>query len=295
VLLKGAARRLVRDVYPYADARRVDDVDVLVHPDLASATWTRLHDAGFVAAHGAERRYALHHHLAPLSNERGVNVELHTSTSTTIPAHQAWERMNAGAVVVRRPGGATRVPAATELLWHALVHALFERSYGLRLRFFLDAAVIWASDRDIDWTAIGARLESDEVPDATLARQWLGAAAWLAGRTCPVRVMGGAPAFDLARALRWRLNVFHLFTGTRLGAEQGLWGMDPVARARRLLIDEGTRTTLGLPSTPVLPGGSPASSAARRAAAGAARLCFRSWRMMKQATACTILGRELSD
>jgi len=57
--------------------------------------------------------------------------------------------------------------------------------------------------------------------------------------------------------------------------------MAPLARARRLLVDEGTRAMLGLPLTPPLPGSGPLRRTGRRAAAGAARLCFRSWRLIK--------------
>ncbi|TME93158.1 MAG: nucleotidyltransferase family protein [Chloroflexi bacterium] len=282
VLLKGAARRLVTDLYPYADARAVGDVDVLVPEHLAPAAWKGLESAGFSTVPGAERRYAAHHHLAPLSNERRVNVEVHTSTSTVVPPREAWRRMNGSGCTINCGNGATRVAGATELLWHALAHALVESwSYAFRLRFLLDAAAVLASDQDVDWTAIASRVESGELPDTIMARRWLGAAAGIAAAPCPRRLTDDVPAFDLTSALRWRLDVFRLFGRGHHVAEPGLWTMAPLARARRLLVDEGTRAMLGLPLTPPLPGSGPLRRTGRRAAAGAARLCFRSWRLIK--------------
>jgi hypothetical protein len=178
------------------------------------------------------------------------------------------------------------VSTATELFWHALAHALVEPSYGFRLRFFLDAAVVLASGQALNWKEIAARLESAELPDATVAKRWLGAAAWLAGPPGgPAHLLGDVPAFDLTAALRWRLDVFRLLVGERFGAENGLWGMDLVARARRLFIDAGTRATLGLPLTPARPGSGLLRRAGRRTVVGAARLCFRAWRMLRRARA----------
>jgi len=89
VLLKGAARRLVSDVYPYADARRTTDVDVLLPEEVARPTWLRLQTAGFVAAPDPQGTYRSHFHLPPLRNGRAATVELHTSTSTFLPAARA--------------------------------------------------------------------------------------------------------------------------------------------------------------------------------------------------------------
>ncbi|TMC55058.1 MAG: nucleotidyltransferase family protein [Chloroflexi bacterium] len=283
VLLKGAAGELVSDVYPYADARAIGDVDVLLPSDLASATWQRLRSAGFDPAPDAEQKYASHYHLAPLSNGRRVSVELHTSTSKALAPAEAWRRITADAHVVERATGITRVPAPTERLWHALGHALVgSSSYGFRLRFLLDAAVVSTSGRHVDWRAVASRLDAGELPDATAARRWLGAAAWLAGTPCPAEVTRGIAAFDLTRALRWRLQVFRRSERLHLVAEQGLWATDAGARARRLLINEGTRSALGWPLTPARRASGALVRSGRWAAAAVARLCFWGWRAARR-------------
>ena len=91
--------------------------------------------------------------------------------------------MNGSSSTTERRDGATKVAGATELLWHALAHAVVESSsYAFRLRCLLDAAAVWTSDQEVDWTAITSRIDSGELPDSNMARQWLGAAAWLAGQ-----------------------------------------------------------------------------------------------------------------
>src|SRR3989440_6126476 len=121
VLLKGAARRLAADRYPYADARATTDVDVLVPAELALPTWTRFCEAGFRATAAALRQYDGHFHLPPLRNGRPVTVELHTSTSSLVPARIAWTRHESGQPA-SCSGGATPIPAATQPVWHAITH-----------------------------------------------------------------------------------------------------------------------------------------------------------------------------
>jgi hypothetical protein len=277
VVLKGAARRLVCDVYPYADARRTTDVDVLLPREVARPTWLRLQTEGFVAAPDNGGRYNSHFHLPPLRNGKPVTVELHTSTSRSLPAPLAWSRLESSGQAVLCEGGPTLVPSATELLWHAITHAPLPHPSAFRIRFLQDAAVVWAAGAEVDWSEIGARLSSGELPHGDLARCWLGTAARLTGLTDTHRTLGPLPALDLPRAWRWRLNVF------RAGADRGnrdprlVWGPHLLTRLRRLLIDEGTRAELGLPSAPP-PHATSVHWLARRAAAGAARLCYRAWR-----------------
>lgn len=266
VLLKGAARRLLTDLYPYADARPTGDVDVLLPEHRALAVWSGLREKGFAPV-APEARYAAHHHLTPLSDHRGIPVELHTSTSRTLPAPEAWTRMTTDAHLVVRDGRTTTVSGATELLWHALVHALNEPTTAFNLRLLLDAAVIGAGRQDVDWARVAARLASGEVSDPGLARRWLGTAAWLAGRALPPQVIGTEAPFELHRVLRWRLSVCRV-----LAPGPELRSRAPAGRLRRLLLDEGTRASLGLSIA--------AASATRWAAAGAARLCFRTWALV---------------
>ena len=280
VLLKGAARRQAADVYPYADARATGDVDVLLPQDLARPTWERLRAAGFEVANAAPW-YDSHFHLPPLWNDWGVKVELHTSTALELLPAEAWRRMSDAARVIQRAAGETRIPAATELFWHALTHAAEARTDGFRIRFLQDAAVVWASGEEIDWGEIAGRLDSGELRDAAVARRWLGAAAWLSGIDTPDERMGELPAFDLCHLLRWRLLVFRVVGG--VWANRPVWGRDPVSRSRRLLIEEGTRSALDLPLTPPPAGATRLTQAGRYLAAGAARLCYQSWQMISPA------------
>ena len=281
VLLKGAARRLAADRYPYADARATTDVDVLVPKHLALPTWTRFREAGFRAPATALRQYDGHFHLPPLRNGRPVTVELHTSTSSFVPPRVAWTRHESGQPA-SCSGGATRIPAATELLWHAITHAPLPLAHSFRLRYLQDAAVIWAAASDVDWTEIDARLASDELPHPGLTRRWLGTAARLGSRPGAPRPLAALPALDVAKALSWRLGVFRLpRTGGRRPPPP-VWGPHPLSRGRRLLIDAAARAELRLPLIPPR-GTTPLLRAGRRAAAGAARLCYGAWRLLRQA------------
>jgi hypothetical protein len=282
VLLKGAARRLLADRYPYADARATSDVDILVPEDLASPSWERLRKAGFTIASGAPARYAGHFHLPPLINGRAVKVELHTSTSYYLPPAVAWRRFDHGAQFASCRGGPTRVPAATELLWHAITHAPLPEPVAYRLRFLQDAAVSWAVGADVDWSEIARRFGSAELPHGTLARRWLATAAQLSGVPDAERAPGAFPPLDLAAALTWRLVLFRLLGAREVGATRAIWGLHAVSRARRLLIDEATRVEAELPFVS-LPGATFLSRAGRRAAAGVARLCYRGWRRLRAA------------
>ena len=171
VLIKGVARRLVADRYPYADARATSDVDVLVPEQLALSSWEQLLKAGFTATSGRTASYDGHFHLPPLINGRAVNIEIHTSTSNCLPAAIAWRRFERSAQLAACQGGPTRVPAATELLWHAITHAPLPDPLAFRLRFLQDAEVSWAAGAEIDWSEIASRFSSDELPDRALARR----------------------------------------------------------------------------------------------------------------------------
>ena len=279
VLLKGAAWRLVADRYPYADARVTTDVDVLVPEQLARPTWERLRGAGFATPSGQTAQYAAHFHLPPLANGRAVKVELHTSTSDYLAAPLAWRRFDRSAQVASCGGGATRVPAATELFWHAITHAPLPEPYAFRLRFFQDAAVGWTAGTEIDWNEIATRLGSAELPDGALARRWVGGAARLSGAAAAVGGIGPAPALDLTRALSWRLTVFRLLGPRRTAGP--VWGPQAMRRGRRLLIDAGVRAELGLPAS--APGhGTPLDRLGRHLAVRLARACHRTWRVLNR-------------
>ena len=282
VLLKGVARRLVADRYPYADARATSDVDVLVPEQLALSSWEQLLKAGFTATSGRTASYDGHFHLPPLINGRAVNVEIHTSTSSCLPAAIAWRRFDRSAQVAACQGGRTQVPAATELLWHAITHAPLPDPVAFRLRFLQDAEVGWAAGAEIDWSEIASRFGSAELPDRALARRWLGTATQLSGVPDTETYLGSLPALDLSQALSWRLTVFRLLGARDVRATRSIWGRHPVSRARRLLIDEATRAAAELPPLPPLNTTS-LHRAGRRVVAGVGRLCYHGWRMFRAA------------
>lgn len=281
VLLKGVARRAAATLYPYADARALLDVDLLVEEGVADGIERRLLRAGYHHAAPADATPPGHHHLRPLTLGGEPPVELHTSTSRDVPALEAWRRANDGAADLDWQGRRIRVPCATELLWHATAHALHTGPPGFRLRHYLDAAVVLASGRAIRWDRISERLRGPEVGDRALALRWLRGAAELAGTELPdpdgLGAEGAAPTgapapagprtssrSPVLHALAWRLAVFG-----RLRTSSP-W--------REKLLDEGTRAQLGLPYAPLDPSRSPGIGVRRRAAAIAGRSIYRLWR-----------------
>jgi hypothetical protein len=279
VLLKGGARRLVADRYPYADARSTTDVDVLLPADTALPTWRRLRTAGFELAAASPTMYDGHLHLPPLRNGRAVAVELHTSTSKYVPAPLAWARVAGTAQAATCAGGPTQIPGATELLWHAITHPPLPDPVAFRMRFFQDAAVVCGAAAEVDWGEIAMRLTSDELPQRAVARRWLGTAARLAALPDEASPLRPLPAPDLSKVLSWRLGVCRLTDNGRRGSPRPVWGRHPLSRVRRLLIDEAARLEFRLPVIP-LHGAGALRRAGRRAAAGAARLCYEGWRLL---------------
>ena len=268
VLLKGTARRAAAALYPYADARATIDVDVLVPEAQAQSLHERLRREGYEYAAPPEATPQGLYHLRPLTLGGEPTIEVHTSTSLVVPAAEAWRRANDAATDLTWRGYAVRVPCATELLWHALTHALHHGPRGFGLRYFLDAAVILASGREIRWPTIVERLSGPEVPDRTLALRWLHGAAELAGSALPP--MGGTvPESPVRHALAWRLAVF----GRPVRYEP--W--------REKLLDEGTRAQLGTELAPLVATRSIAVQARRRLATLAARGAYHVWRVTSAA------------
>jgi len=263
VLLKGAARRASVDLFPFADARATRDVDVLLPASRAWEAWHALRRRGYEIASRPDRIKQDHFHLPALWDRCRVAVEIHTSTSMAVPSEEAWRRINGGAREVVWDGVQTRVPAATELLWHGLSHSLDQRPDAFRLRLLLDGAAVLAGSAAVAWPALLARLDGPEVGDRASAVAWLRAAAWLAGAQAPAEVTAGPGpiAGDLERAWRWRCAVLRPFP--------------PHARVAKLLTSEGTRRELGL---------GPAATAYRlgHVAVAAARAAHLVWRAVSR-------------
>lgn len=217
VLIKGAARRVLAESLPYADARAINDVDILLDAESAQHAWEHLRGAGYELARRPDKRSAVtaagHFHLETLWDRSRVAVELHTSTSRTVAAGEAWKRAMSAARYVERAGVLVPVQSCpTELLWHAVAHALDHGRKGFRLHFLLDATVILAAGMPVDWGEIARRLETSEVGSRYYALQWLGAAATFAGASLPQRIAGQVTSFDLEVVLASRLALLRRVT-----------------------------------------------------------------------------------
>ena len=271
VLIKGPARRAASGLYPYADARATLDVDVLLPEQQVREVWDDLRERGWPLATDPEATPLGHYHPPPLRGPMGVTVELHSSTGSAIPPDEAWRRATEGGAELEWNQVRVRVPPATELLWHGLTRALVAGPAGFRLRYFLDAAAVLASQHAIDWERVAARLDAAEDVIPSHARAWLRASAELAGCDLPASVRGACAPFDLERALAWRLAAIAR-AGTGRFAER--------------LLDEGTRAELGLGVAPVIAGTGPYSQIRRWLAGRTASLAYGAWR---------VVGRHVAD
>jgi hypothetical protein len=224
VLIDGAARRALVDTVPYADARATNDVDVLIPAESARHAWDHLRRVGYepavLPADRSSVTQAGHFHLQTMWDRWRVAVELHTSTSHAVSAGEAWRRVSSGARRVERAGALVSVLSdPTELVWEALTQALEHDWEAFRLRFLLDATVIWAAGMSVNWAEITRRLDAPEVRNRYYAVQWLGAAAALAGVSLPEELADRVKPFDLRLVLTSRLALIRRMTlHGRLGA-----------------------------------------------------------------------------
>jgi len=264
VLIKGSARRAAAGRYPYADARATRDVDLLLPKQCVQEVWDDMRRMGWQYGTDPAVTPSDHYHPPPLVGPHRVAVELHWSTGYAITPEEAWRRANDGAVELDWHQVRVRVPSATELLWHGITHALHAGPLGFRLCYFLDGAAILASGAPIDWDRMAARLAAGEDVDAWVARAWLRAAAEFSACELPASVRGAAAPFDIARALAWRLAVVARGGAEGLGAR---------------LVEEGTRTELGLPVASVVEGTGSLTQSRRWVAGRVARLTYRAWRL----------------
>jgi hypothetical protein len=207
VFLKGVARRLTVDRYPFADARLTNDVDVLVPLAHAGEVWHDLRRRGYDRTSPNKPPRPQHHHLPALWSHRRVGVELHTTYARGVSPEIAWRRYHDSGIDVERSGVRFRVPSATELFWSATAHSLLIPDLAFLLVRLFDAAVIWASGVPMDWSEIARRLDAKEIVDGAAAAAWLGAAAQLAGAEPPVEMAGRVAPYGLERALNLRLAV----------------------------------------------------------------------------------------
>jgi hypothetical protein len=276
VLLKGPARRAAATSLAMADSRRTRDVDLLVPEADVERAW------GVFLAHGyaptlryepasaslgeSELWGSSPYHPRPLIRPGGAAVELHVTTGPGLTPNEAWTRLTSTARELLWQGLPVRVPAPTELLWHALTHADVSQSFAWSLRYWLDAASVLAA-QPVEWHTIDSRLGSAELPDRVRALRWLDVASTLAGTPVPTP-LAAREAFPLRRLVQWRLAIL-------------------APRRRRAqwtekLMDEGTRVEAGLGLAPLVAGRSWPIHIRRRTASLLARGGYFAWRVARR-------------
>jgi len=269
-LIKGQARRAAVARYPYADARPLSDVDLLVPESEVDAAWNLLCASGFRRIYDDTVEWKADHHRPTIIDDSEVSVELHTTTGDSVSADEAWRRATVAGDEVVWQGRRVQVPNATELLWQALSHAVSDGTRGFRLRTFHSMAVVLASDAVIEWPVIAARLTAGEIRAADRestahaedVREILGIAAWLAGVTLP-NAFAPRSRPDFARLLLWRTRV--------LTSKQS-------ESVRDRLLDESLRVEAHLPLTPATRNFGIARAIRRRGASMVARVVYLAWR-----------------
>lgn len=270
-LLKGQARRAAVSLYPFADARGVSDVDLLVPENRADEAWQLLYDRGFRRVIEGPVDWTADHHRPTLIDAANVAVELHTTTSMTVRPAEAWRRATENADAVEWSGLSTHVPNATELVWQAVSHGVADGHYGNVLKGFLSVACVLAENPSIDWSLIQQRIdaretvdnETDEQLDAERVREYLGLSAGLAGYELPASVRP-KHAVDLVPLLVWRSRVL----------------ASSYSRAvKERLLEECGRVEAGQPITPFVPRVGVLRNVRRRASSVVARTAYRAWRL----------------
>jgi len=275
ILIKGIARCALAARYPFLDARRTTDVDLLVPIEQIQDANLSLRADGYVPVPPKPGPARRHHHLPPLHKGR-ITIELHDSVSTRVPPHVAWQRANDGSELVQWAGLTVQLPSATELAWNAVAHAMEDDVGGFRLYRFLELAALVSGGAPIDWPTLAARSATTEVFDADagvrdqrhVVFNWIAAALELVP---PARRVIGLelPRFGVAELLEWRLAV--LRGRSRLGR----------AFADRLLA-EGARSMIGMPLEPSPPTASRWGRIRRGMAANVSRAVLQGWRVTRR-------------
>lgn len=269
-LIKGQARRAATTLYPFADARSVSDVDLLVPEARAKEAWTLLLQNGFRRVYEGPVDWTADHHQPVLIDVNGVGVELHTTTAMSVTPAEAWRRATEDADPVHWSGMDVTVPNATELLWQALAHTVADGTRGFQLRSFLSISAVLAASPSIDWMVIGARITGAEVVDndslspssGEQIKRALAVSASLAGTTLPPAFEPRHP-LDLIRLLQWRAKILRR----------------SLPRAvRERLLEEALRAEAQLPITPAANNKGPFRYVRRRCSSAVARIGYVSWR-----------------
>jgi len=197
VLLKGAA--LAFTVYPSLTDRPMADLDLLVpreHADQAREValgvgWGWRHDSQL------DDFYATHHHLAPLTDPRGMGVALELHTALFFEGHPfrfTPEMVWRDATPVDVGGVRALVPSVSHQLLHVCLHLAW--SHGFE-------EGVWRGVRDVDAVAATGRVDWDEFARLAVESRAATACYWTLRLTRVLLDTELPPA--VLRALRPRL------------------------------------------------------------------------------------------
>jgi len=269
-LLKGQARRAAAKRYPFADARPVSDVDLLVPDARADEAWQLLCNQGFRRVIEEPVDWTADHHRPTLIDANNVAVEVHTTTSMTVPPAEAWRRATEHADAVEWSDKQTCVPNATELVWQALSHGVADGHTGFVLKAFLSVAAVLAVRPNVDWSVIAQRTVACETVDNEThtpvtherVREFLCVAAWLADVTIP-ETLQPKHHVDFATVLMWRSRVLSSGYGRAV---------------KERLLEEAGRVVARQPITPIVKGAGLLRNVRRRGSSLVARGLFVAWR-----------------
>ena len=269
-LLKGQARRAAVARFPFADARPISDVDILVPEHHADEAWQLLCRTGFKRVYEETVDWKADHHRPVLIDANNVAVELHTTTCMSVAPGEAWRRATEGADDVTWSGLNTRVPNATELVWQALSHSVADGTRGYYLKALLSVAAVLHAAPTLQWEVITQRLANDEVLDNDTGqpvahervRKFLSLAAALAGTEIPSSLRPHTRV-ELVPLLMWRGWVL----STSLGRA-----------VKDRLLEEALRTEAKLPVTPATPKRGVFRALRRRTSSCVARHLYVTWR-----------------
>ncbi|MEO7997181.1 MAG: nucleotidyltransferase family protein [Gemmatimonadaceae bacterium] len=269
-LLKGQARRAAATLYPYADARAVSDVDLLVPEADADKAWNTLCANGFRRVYENPVDWKADHHRPTLIDAYEVAVELHTTTAMSVQPTEAWRRATENSDRVEWSDMTVSVPNATELVWQALAHGVADGARGYKLKALLSVAAILAMLPSIDWEIIAERINGNEVlnndtmkpvpPERT--RRFLDVAGELSGTQIPAPLLPTTRA-KIAPLIMWRARTLSSSNGRA---------------AKDRLLEESTRAELRMPLTPYVPRAGVLRNTRRRSTSIVARLAYLVWR-----------------
>ncbi len=197
VLLKGAA--LAFTVYRSLTERPMADLDLLVPRERADEAREVALSVGWGWRHDAQLDdfYATHHHLAPLTDPKGMGVALELHTALFFEGHPfrfTPEMIWRDAIPVEVGGVPALVPSMPHLLLHLCLHLAW--SHGFE-------EGVWRGVRDVDAVVTDGRLDWDAFSRLAVDSRAASACFWTLRLTRAL--LDTSVPSEVLRALRPRL------------------------------------------------------------------------------------------